>query len=114
MNVVSERFISLAIACISASVSPRPSRNTASELPSSGREEKTSHCAIARRLNGWLMNRIRGEYLTAGSARKNLQENRCRQPLSRCSESPDKGFAGGLAVDRVRSGFYSYWVFCPS
>ena len=48
-NVVSERFISLATACISASFSPRPSKNTASELPSRGLDEKTSHCAIANR-----------------------------------------------------------------
>jgi hypothetical protein len=49
MKVVSERFISVAIDCISASLSPRPSKNTAREFPSRGREEKTSHCAIANR-----------------------------------------------------------------
>src|ERR1700722_6499746 len=48
-KVVSERFISLATACISAPLSPRPSKNTASELPSRGLDEKTSHCAIANR-----------------------------------------------------------------
>ena len=36
MKVVSERFISLAIACISASLSPRASKNTAREFPSRG------------------------------------------------------------------------------
>src|SRR5450432_2182845 len=35
------------MACISSSLSPRPSKNTARELPSSAREEKTSHCSIA-------------------------------------------------------------------
>src|SRR5207245_5729213 len=49
MNVVSERFISLAINCISPSLNSRPSKNTASEFPSSSLEVNTSHCAIARR-----------------------------------------------------------------
>jgi len=42
MKVVSERFVSLANACICASVRPRPSRTTASAFPSSGVALKTS------------------------------------------------------------------------
>jgi hypothetical protein len=49
MNVVSERFISFAMACISASLNPRASENTAREFPSSGLEENTSHCVMAIR-----------------------------------------------------------------
>src|SRR5450755_1089451 len=48
-NVVSERFISRARACMSWSLSPRPSENTARELPSNGREEKTSNCTKGKR-----------------------------------------------------------------
>ncbi len=46
-NVVSERFISRATACISSSARPRPSRTTASGLPESARSVNTSTCAIA-------------------------------------------------------------------
>jgi len=42
MKVVSERFISSAIACISSSRRSRPSRITARGFPPSGRSVKTS------------------------------------------------------------------------
>src|SRR5262249_25308283 len=61
MNVVSDRFISLAIDCISESLSPVPSENTASEFPSRGVDEKTSHCVIASRLVGWLIEFLQSE-----------------------------------------------------
>ena len=41
-NVVSERFISLAIACIWTAVSPSASGNTAKGLPANGRSVNTS------------------------------------------------------------------------
>ena len=41
-NVVSEKFISFAIACIVSVDSPRPSRNTASWLPPNRWSVKTS------------------------------------------------------------------------
>ena len=41
-NVVSERFISLAMACICTAVSPSASGNTASGLPANGRSVNTS------------------------------------------------------------------------
>ena len=41
-NVVSEKFISFAIACIVSSASPRPSRKTASWLPPKRWSVKTS------------------------------------------------------------------------
>ena len=47
MKVVSERFVSRAKPCISASLSPRPSVMTARALPSRGWELKTSTCTIA-------------------------------------------------------------------
>jgi len=43
-NVVSEKFISFAMACIVSAVRPRPSRNTASWLPPNSRSQKTSRC----------------------------------------------------------------------
>ena len=55
MNVVSERFISFATDCISVSLSPRASENTASEFPSSGLDENTSHCVIANRRDSLLI-----------------------------------------------------------
>jgi len=48
-NVVSDRFISRAIACISTSFKPRPSVKTASGLPSSAREVNTSNWMKGRR-----------------------------------------------------------------
>ena len=42
MKVVSEKFISLAIACMALAARPRPSRNTASGLPPKSRSVKTS------------------------------------------------------------------------
>ena len=41
-KVVSERFISLAMACICTAVSPSASGNTASGLPANGRSVNTS------------------------------------------------------------------------
>ena len=55
MNVVSERFISRAMACICESSSPRASGYTARELPSKGREEKTSNCTKGKRRRSLLM-----------------------------------------------------------
>src|ERR1700746_473762 len=49
MKVVSDKFISLATDCISESVSPLPSGNTASEFPSRTRLENTSHCVTEKR-----------------------------------------------------------------
>src|SRR5207302_7442021 len=49
MNVVSDKFISLATDCISESVSPVPFGKTASEFPSRTRSENTSHCVTGKR-----------------------------------------------------------------
>src|ERR1700722_5256686 len=104
MNVDSDRFISLASDCISLSVNPRPSENTAKELPASGREEKTSHCVIASRRDGWLINRPGEPVGRLKVARAEMTaEARAMQEISPKSI---------CAVNTMRAGFYSYWVIC--
>src|ERR1700739_169888 len=87
-NVASDRFISLASDCISLSVNPRPSENTAKELPSSGREEKTSHCVIASRRDGWLINVLQSSYVGLP-----LQDHGCQRKPERCRKSLQRAVA---------------------
>src|SRR5690242_11059994 len=71
MKVVSDRFISLATACISASLRPRASGKTARGLPSRGLAEKTSIVTMEKRRGGLLMRGApnSGWHMDAGRAR---------------------------------------------
>src|ERR1700676_875759 len=121
MNVVSDRFISLARDCISVSVNPRPSENTAREFPSSGCEEKTSHCVIARRRdcrngNGkdWLMNLPGGG---KPQAQRLLLAARTLMPaydLAMQEISLYQRDADICRLTSVRADFYSCCVICPT
>src|SRR5215469_9336087 len=67
IKVVSDKFISRAKACISSLDRPLPSRKTAREFPSNGREVNTSTCTISR---GLLKDALRTETWDEGEPLK--------------------------------------------
>src|SRR5579864_5035397 len=82
MKVVSDRFISLAMACISVSHRPRASGKTARGLPSRGLAEKTSMVTTEKRRGGLLMHLspCSSWHMDAGLARIDTTFRRGEEP----------------------------------